>query len=190
MTFVVLPTPTLTTARLVLRPFRDDDRNAVYLLHASAPVMQYWDSSPWTEMAQADRFLARCRALAEEASGARVAVDRREDAAFLGWIGLQRWDPVSRKANLGYVLAEDAWGHGYATEAGQALLDWAFPAMNLNRVSAQADTRNRASGRVLEKLGFTLEGTLRENVIVDGEVSHDWTFGLLRREWEAARASR
>lgn len=190
MAFVALPTPTLTTARLVLRPFTDDDCDAVFRLHASAPVMRYWDSSPWTELAQARRFLTRCRALAEEASGARVAVELREDATFLGWIGLQRWDPHNRRTNLGYVLAEDAWGHGYATEAGQSLLDWAFPAMNLNRVSAQADTRNRTSRRVLEKLGFTLEGTLRENVIVDGEVSHDWTFGLLRREWEAARAGR
>lgn len=61
--------------------------------------------------------------------------------------------------------------------------------MELNRVQSEADTRNAASARVLEKLGFLREGTLRENCIVDGEVSDSWVYGLLRREW-VARQSR
>lgn len=55
--------------------------------------------------------------------------------------------------------------------------------MELNRVQSEADTRNAASARVLEKLGFLREGALRENCIVDGEVSDSWVYGLLRREW-------
>jgi ribosomal-protein-alanine N-acetyltransferase len=47
-------------------------------------------------------------------------------------------------------------------------------------------TRNLASARVLEKLGFTHEGTLREDCVVDGDLSDSWVFGLLRREWQAA----
>lgn len=182
---VALQTPTLTTARLVLRPFTEADRDGVFRLHASAEVMRYWDSAPWSDPARVDRFLGRCRALAEEGSGIRAALERRDDSAFLGWIGLQHWDHDNRSANLGYMLTEDSWHQGYASEAGQALLAWAFDAMDLNRVSAQADTRILASARVLEKLGFTLEGTLRENVIVNGKASDDWTFGLLRREWKA-----
>jgi len=50
-------------------------------------------------------------------------------------------------------------------------------------VQAEADTRNAASARVLEKLGFVLEGTLREDCVVNGEVSDSWVYGLLRREW-------
>lgn len=92
-------------------------------------------------------------------------------------------------SNLGYVFAEHAWGQGYATEAGRALLEWGFDVMDLNRVSAQTDTRNEASARVLTKLGFTLEGILRENVIVDGEVSDDATYSLLRREWTSTHSA-
>ena len=62
-------------------------------------------------------------------------------------------------------------------------MDWAFDTLDLNRVKAEADTRNAASARVLEKLGFTLEGTLREDCVVNGDVSDSWVFGLLRREW-------
>jgi RimJ/RimL family protein N-acetyltransferase len=53
------------------------------------------------------------------------------------------------------------------------------------RVQAETDTRNTASSRVLEKLHFVREGTLREDCIVDGEVSDSWVYGLLRRDWES-----
>ena len=189
MRLMALLSPTLTTARLVLRPFRDADRREVFELHSNARVMRYWDSAPWRDETQADRFLARCRALSDNEAGARVAVERRDTGRFIGWIGLQHWDHDNRSANLGYVFAEHAWGQGYATEAGRALLEWGFDVMDLNRVSAQTDTRNEASARVLTKLGFTLEGILRENVIVDGEVSDDATYSLLRREWTSTHSA-
>ena len=98
------------------------------------------------------------------------------------------WDAVYRSALLGYCLDEPAWGQGFATEAAGALLQWAFNTLDLNRVQSEADTRNAASGRVLEKLGFSHEGTLRENCIVAGEVSDSWVYGLLRREWKPLRS--
>ena len=67
------------------------------------------------------------------------------------------------------------------------MLQWAFDTLDLNRVQAETDTRNVASARVLEKLGFVREGTLREDCVVDGDVSDSWVYGLLRREWVAAR---
>ena len=60
---------------------------------------------------------------------------------------------------MGYCLDDAAWGHGYATEAGRALIQWAFDTLDINRVQAETDTRNVASARVLEKLGFMREGT-------------------------------
>jgi RimJ/RimL family protein N-acetyltransferase len=66
------------------------------------------------------------------------------------------------------------------------LLQWAFDALDLNRVQAETDTRNVASARVLEKLGFVREGTLREDRVVNGEVSDSWVFGLIKREWRPA----
>jgi RimJ/RimL family protein N-acetyltransferase len=85
---------------------------------------------------------------------------------------------------MGYCLGAAAWGHGYATEAARALLQWAFDTLDLNRVQAETDTRNTASARVLEKLWFVREGTLREDCVVNGDVSDSWVYGLLRREWE------
>lgn len=176
-----LTLPVLRTERLLLRPFTDADGDAIYALQSDADVLRYWDSPPWTERARADRFIARSRELATEGAGVRLAVE--QDGGFVGWIVLQEWNPDFRSASLGYCLQQAVWGRGYATEVARALLSWAFDTLDLNRVQAEADTRNAASARVLTKLGFVLEGTLREDCIVDGVVSDSWVFGLLRREW-------
>jgi ribosomal-protein-alanine N-acetyltransferase len=187
-----LPTPTLHTARLWLRPFSDADADALFALHSNAHVLRYWDSPPWSEPSRAERFIAICRQSEEEGSGARLAIDRVTDGAFVGWCGLTQWNADYRSASMGYCLTEAAWGHGYATEAARAVLQWAYETLDLNRVQAETDTRNVASAHVLEKLGFVREGTLREDCIVNGDVSDSWVFGLLRREWqpspESARA--
>ncbi len=179
-----LPTPTLRTERLRLRPFTSADADALWALHSNAHVLRYWDSPPWTEPARAGRFLAKCVRLAEDGTGARLAIERGSDGTFLGWCGLTGWNPDHHSAGLGYVLSETAWGQGYATEGAHALLQWGFDTLDLNRVQSETDTRNLASARVLEKLGFVREGTLREDCVVDGDVSDSWVYGLLRREWE------
>lgn len=180
---MTLPAPTLRTARLRLRPVEDSDADDLYALHSSPVVLRYWDSPPWNERGRAEQFVARSRQMAADGTGARLAVDRADDGAFLGWCSLNRWNPDYRSAALGYCFGEAAWGHGYATEAARALLQWAFDTLDLNRVQAETDTRNAASARVLERLGFVREGTLREDCVVDGDVSDSWVYGLLEREW-------
>jgi RimJ/RimL family protein N-acetyltransferase len=185
MPFVRLPTPTLETARLRLRSVTEADADDLFALHSDAHVLRYWDSPSWTDRSRADRFIARCRQLAEDGTGARPVIESRSDGRFLGWCGVTCWSPDHRSAKLGYVLTQGAWGHGYATEAASAMLEWAFATLDLNRVQVETDTRNLASARVLEKLGFLREGTLREDCIVDGDVSDSHVYGLLRREWIA-----
>ena len=181
-----LPTPTLHTARLRLRHVNDADANALFALHSNDSVLRFWDAPPWSERVRAGRFIAACRQMAEDGTGVRLAVDRVCDGAFIGWCSLTRWNPDHRSASMGYCFDDAAWGHGYATEAAYALLQWAFDTLDLNRVQAQTDTRNAASARVLEKLGFVREGTLREDCVVNGEVSDSWVYGLIRREWRSS----
>jgi RimJ/RimL family protein N-acetyltransferase len=90
MTRVSLPTPTLHTARLRLRPFDDADANDLFALHSSGYVLRYWDAPPWSERVRAGRFIAACRQTAEGGSEARLAVDRGSDGVHR----LVRSDPV------------------------------------------------------------------------------------------------
>jgi [ribosomal protein S5]-alanine N-acetyltransferase len=180
-----LPTPTLKTTRLLLRPFADSDAEAIYSLQSNARVLRYWDSPPWTERSRADAFIAACRKMEEEGSGTRFAIETQYEHSFVGWCSMFRWNPVYRSLGIGYCLDEPAWGKGYATEAVRAMLQWAYVTLDLNRVEAELDTRNAASARVLEKLGFEREGLRREDCIVSGEVSDSWIYGLLKRDWKA-----
>jgi RimJ/RimL family protein N-acetyltransferase len=181
---MAMPTPTLHTTGLRLRPVTDADADALFSLHSSATVLRYWDAPPWAERARADRFIAASRQMAEDGTGARLVIDRASDGAFVGWCSLTRWNPDHRSAALTYILQEVCWGNGYATAAAHALLQWAYDTSDLNRVQAEADTRNAASARVLEKLGFVREGMLREDCVVNGEVSDSWVYGLIRRDWQ------
>jgi RimJ/RimL family protein N-acetyltransferase len=183
-----LPTPTLHTARLRLRPFTDDDADALFALQSNARVTRYWDAPAWTEPVRAERFIAWCRQMADEGTGARLAIDLAADNSFIGWCSISEWNRDFRCATLGYSLTDSAWGQVYATEAVRALLQWSFETLDLNRVEAETDTRNLASARVLEKVGFVREGTMREDCIVNGEVSDSWVFGLLRRDWHPSSA--
>ena len=178
-----LPTPTLRTPRLLLRPVDDADADDLLAMHADPEVMRYWDAPRWTEPDRARRFIGSCRQVEEDGTGARLVIERAADGTFLGWCALTGWNEEYRSASLGYCSTQAAWGHGYMTEAAGGLLRWAYDTLDLNRVQSETDTRNLASARVLDKLGFVLEGTLREDCVVDGDVSDSWVFGLLRREW-------
>jgi [ribosomal protein S5]-alanine N-acetyltransferase len=120
----------------------------------------------------------------QDGSGARFAIETLQTRAFVGWCSMFRWNPVYRSLGIGYCLDEPAWGKGYATEAVRSMLHWAYDALDLNRVEAELDTRNAASARVLEKLGFEREGLRREDCVVAGEVSDSRIYGLLRRDWK------
>jgi RimJ/RimL family protein N-acetyltransferase len=177
-----LPTPTLHTARLRLRPFADADADALFAMHSNAYVLRYWDSPPWSESARAERFIAACRQMEEEGSGARLAIDRLSDEAFIGWCSLSRWNPDFRSAAMGYCLTDAAWGHGYTTEAARAVLQWAFDTLDLNRVQAETDTRNVASARVLEKAGMRYEGHLRDHLIQRGAWRDSLLYAALEQD--------
>jgi RimJ/RimL family protein N-acetyltransferase len=91
---------------------------------------------------------------------------------------------ASRRAEIGYVLGRPYWGLGHIHEALQALLRYAFQILDLNRLKADIDPRNRASAKTLDRLGFQREGHLQARWIVNGEISNTWLYGLLQREWQ------
>ncbi len=88
-------------------------------------------------------------------------------------------------ANLGYAIAREHWGKGFATEAAQAVVAYGFRTFKLAKIFARADPRNVGSVRVLEKVGMQREGLLRSHVVRRGERADRVYYGLLRAAWEA-----
>ena len=95
--------------------------------------------------------------------GATFAVVERASGALVGACGI-RITPRFAHAEMGYWIAEHAWGRGYATEAARVVLGYAFGPLGLHRVFAHHLARNPSSGRVLQKVGMRREGLLRGHV--------------------------
>ena len=178
----------LSTPRLLLRWMDERDADAHYAVFSDPEVARYWSSGPWTTLDQSRDHIAATRAAYADGSGMRLGVALRGTGQLIGNVSLHRFVDASRRCELGYALARAHWGAGYVSEALQALLDYGFTALDLNRVEADVDPRNTASARVLEKLGFRKEGFMPERWIVQGEPADTVYYGLLRAYWNTAVA--
>ena len=176
----------LDTPRLQLRPLRADDADALFAIFSDVEVTRYWSHAPWTARQQAVDLIARVTREAANGEALRLGLARRTDDHLLGTVSLFHFNTGCRRAEIGYGLAREAWGQGWMQEALEALVGWAFGPLGLHRLEADIDPRNAGSARSLLRLGFRLEGTLRERWIVDGQVSDSGLYGLLAQEWAAS----
>jgi RimJ/RimL family protein N-acetyltransferase len=177
----------LRTERLVLRPLRRGDEEALFALYSDPVFMRYWNTPPWPALAEAAKVIGEDLAAMPAGQYLRLGIRAAEGEALIGTCGLFAFHEPSRRAELGYGLAPASWGHGYMTEALSALLGFAFGPLGLNRIEADIDPGNEASARALGRLGFVQEGYFRERWIVGGQISHSAMYGLLRADWEGRR---
>ena len=185
-TFAQPPPPTIECARLRLRPYRDDDVDALYALQSDPGVMRYWSYPAWTDRRQAEERLALIyRQQREEDVYIWVVADRDSDR-MIGNCALFALNREQKHAEIGYSLMPACQGRGLAQEAVRAVLGFAFEVLGLERIEADIDPRNAPSCRLVERLGFQREGYLRERWRVNGEICDAAFYGLLRREFVAA----
>jgi len=177
--------PTLQTPRLTLRPPVDSDVPALFAIFRDAESMRYWSRPEMTDPAEAEALLRDVKRLAETGTLFQWGLARREDDLVIGTCTLHRIDRDNRRAEIGYILRRDHWGQGLATEALAALFAHAFGTLGLHRLEADIDPRNAASIRLIERLGFKLEGRLRERYFVAGDIQDTAFYGLLAHEWSA-----
>jgi len=141
----------LTTERLHLRPFTPADRGAIHAVYADPEVMRHVGHGAHRTMAETAAALRVYGEVLERRGFSFVAVTERDGGALVGDAGLH---PLGADIELGYTLARGAWGRGYATELGRALVAHAFGVLDAPRVVAQVEPANLASRHVLEKLGM------------------------------------
>lgn len=143
-----------------------------------------WDG-PSDEAALPDYWLGAARAFTEGASGLlSLAMIEQATDRYVGGISLLPLDGDPGVQELGYALAPDAWGQGFATEAVRALLEVAFVHRGVRRLVARVFEGNTASERVLIKAGFTLEGRAPAQHQKRGRIVDGLVFGLSRTAWQ------
>ncbi len=173
--------PELRTERLLLRAFRRDDAPSIVGLAGAREVAATTlrIPHPYTE-ADVETFF---RLREEPAFGYSFAITRLDSAELVGAVGLHP-DPVHPRAELGYWIGVPHWGHGYATEAARAVVDFGFRELKLHRIFAHHFKENAASARVLQKVGMKYEGCSREHIEKWGRRIDLENYGILRSEWE------
>ena len=176
----------LTTDRLTLREFTPDDVPAVLAYQREPSYLRYY---PWTDRSEADvrEFLQMFfdwRA-EEPRRKFQFAITLSDSRQLIGSVGIRRKPENEWEADIGYELAAEHWGNGYAVEAARAMLDFGFRELKLHRISAGCVAENTASVRVLERLEFKLEGHLRESTYFKGRWWDARLYALLEDEWQA-----
>ena len=174
--------PELRTERLLLRPFRSGDVEDV-LVYASDPEWNRYLGlpEPYTRR-MGEEFVARA-ILADPATNPVWAIVH--EGRVSGGIDLRIRRPGL--GEMGYSIAQPLWGRGLMTEAARAVIEHAFESMGLVRIQAYADSRNKGSWRVMEKVGMKREGVLHSNGAIRGESIDDVLYAIVRGDWPSPR---
>ena len=176
----------LTTPRLLLRTFRLDDLPHYAALNADPEVVRYLGGMPLSREHSDDIAAWAQRHYAEDGLGL-LAVERREDGAFLGMCGLHHQESYPDDVEIGWRLAREHWGHGYATEAATAWLAYAFDILDLSRVISITDLGNTRSLAVMHGLGMVFDH--EAEVEDDGLTFQCVVYSLTAEQWRS-RGSR
>jgi RimJ/RimL family protein N-acetyltransferase len=170
----------IETKRLLLCPLVPGDLDEFVALHDDPEVTRFIRR---LERSKAkERLRLNEREWLERGHG-MFAVRDRVSGRFLGRAGLKYW-PQFDETELGWALRRDAWGHGYATEAACACLDWGFESLDVSYLTAMIHPENKASIRLADRLGMS---PLRDDVLLGDPVV---VFSLNRDDWSPTQEGR
>lgn len=175
-----------STERLILRRFREEDLPA-FLAYRNDPLVaryQSWDSATEEEA----RYIIASQAVQQlgvPGSGIQIAIERKDSRELIGDCYLQVDMAEPRQAELGYTLARDQQGKGYATEAVSCVLDRVFTGLGLHRIIALTDCENAPSITLLERLGFRREGHFLQSYWDGNQWTDEYLYALLKEEWKS-----
>jgi ribosomal-protein-alanine N-acetyltransferase len=148
------------TERLYMREFSLDDVATLYEMHQDPEIIRYTgDPLPWDSLEQTEKVLREILMPQYEKKIGRWAVHLKSDDTFIGWCGLK---DIGDEIDLGYRYIQKYWGNGYASEAAKAVLEYGVQ-IGLPNIVGRADAKNKASVKILGKIGLTFKETYLDN---------------------------
>jgi len=177
----------IETARLILRDIVEADLKAFFALGHDPAVMQFQDFIYTADEAQAAVWLKGAELYNQQAPREvySLAILRKQDQAWLGWIGMG--PPGDRSAgdlDFGYALHSAYWGQGYMSEALAGLVDFSFQNLAVEKIFGECEQGNPGSARVMEKAGLRREAAYTEVDEVKGKTKAMLRYSITRMEWE------
>ena len=180
--------PQLETDRLILRELTIDDAAVIFPHFANEEIVQYESSKPAARIEDVYDIIGWGKYLIDKREGTLWGIFRKEDSAFLGQVNFvtqpdHNFTGTVHRAEIGYDLTPDYWGHGYMSEAIRSVIEYIFSSTKINRIEAIVHTNNNRSLNILTRLGFHREGILREYVQWEDEYWDMALFAILKKDW-------
>ena len=181
----------IVTSRLKLRDWIDADAEPFAALNADPRVMEFFPTA--LTRAESDAQMAAIRGFITDHGYGLYAAEEKATGRFIGFIGL--WPPsfeahFTPAVEIGWRLARESWGQGYATEGARAVVDHAFSVLDLDALVSFTAEWNRPSRRVMEKIGMThdpADDFLHPRLPPDHKLSRHVLYRLSRADWQAER---
>jgi ribosomal-protein-alanine N-acetyltransferase len=172
----------LLTERLSLRKMKETDSPQLFKIWSNPEVTRYMNIENFSNEDQAKEIIRYLSELASQNKAIRYTIILKNTNQIIGTCGFNMIDFENAKAEIGYDIDSTYWGNGYGREAVSCLLDYAFEHLKFMRVEAKVEPENVHSINLLEKAGFTLEGTLRNSEKSKGEFIDLHIFSRLKTD--------
>ena len=177
--------PELVTPRLKLRRLTMRDAADIYRYSRDAEVARHVLWSAHQSIGDSRSYLRYMLRRYRNHEPASWGIEYVQTGEVIGTIGFMWIQSDNSAAEVGYSLSRDYWNRGLMTEALKAVIAHGFGSMNLNRIEAQHETGNPASGAVMRKCGMVHEGTLRQRLFNKGKYVDVELYAILRRDYRA-----
>jgi len=176
---------TLTTDRLILRPFARADLDEVLTYYSLPEVQRYldWKARDKLEARAAFDIMRKQTRLTRPGEILTLAIVREVDHTVMGHVSLRWTDATAGQGEIRIALGPAFRRQGYAAEAARAMISFGFDRFKLHRIYAVTAGANEPSARLLKGLGMRLEAHYREHALFQGEWDEELHFAVLDREW-------
>jgi [ribosomal protein S5]-alanine N-acetyltransferase len=174
----------IETNRLIIREFTADDWDSIHAYASDPEVTKYmlWGPNSVKETNEYIEFVTRLQK-ENPRTGFEWAVTIKENGQMIGGVGIFVTDC---NGEIGYCLRKDFWGQGIMTEAAESVMRFGFMELDLHRIYATCRPENTASRRIMEKLGMTREGLIREHKYAKGKFHSSLQYSILKDEYFSA----
>lgn len=181
------PSYPIRTERLVLRPFRRGDLDAVFAYRRREDVARFLFDVPLSREECALAIQQRIGQVAFETVDDKIilGVELADSGVLIGEVSLIWRSIEARQGEVGWIFDPNYQGRGYASEAAQAMLALGFGPGDLHRIAARCDVRNSSSWRLMERLGMRKEAHFREHALFKSAWDEEFIYAMLAQEWRA-----
>jgi [ribosomal protein S5]-alanine N-acetyltransferase len=179
--------PVLSSERFNLRAVQPSDAEAFFQIKSDPAVTSPYGREPHRLLAETQAWIQRLIEAYSCREGIAWAITPKTEDAPIGSCCYWHLDLESHCGELGYELNRAAWGHGIMSEVLPVVIAYGFEEFGLHRIEANPFAKNVKSNKVLAKLGFVLEGTLRQRCLFQGSYEDQLYYGLLRPDWMKGR---